>query len=65
MSHDEQACSQTVCKITQQDLPLTRPMKTQSLWNAHPKVSLPIEKTGHAKCEYCGTSYILTRAPFA
>jgi uncharacterized Zn-finger protein len=28
------------------------------LWNAHPRVFLPIEKTGEALCPYCGTRYI-------
>jgi uncharacterized Zn-finger protein len=29
------------------------------LWNAHPRVFLPIEKTGAALCPYCGTLYTL------
>ncbi len=29
------------------------------LWNAHPRVFLPIEKTGEALCPYCGTLYTL------
>jgi uncharacterized Zn-finger protein len=29
------------------------------LWNSHPKVYLPIEQTGEAKCPYCGTGYRL------
>jgi len=29
------------------------------LWNSHPKVYLPIEDSGHAKCPYCGASYTL------
>jgi len=27
------------------------------LWNSHPKVFLPIEETGEAKCPYCGAQY--------
>jgi uncharacterized Zn-finger protein len=27
------------------------------LWNSHPKVYLPIEETGEAKCPYCGAEY--------
>jgi uncharacterized Zn-finger protein len=30
-----------------------------SVWNSHPRVYLPIEKTGQAKCPYCGADYIL------
>jgi uncharacterized Zn-finger protein len=29
------------------------------LWNAHPRVFLPIEKTGEELCPYCGTRYTL------
>jgi uncharacterized Zn-finger protein len=27
------------------------------LWNSHPKVFIPIEQTGDAKCPYCGALY--------
>lgn len=30
-----------------------------ALWNSHPRVYLPIEKTGRAKCPYCGAEYVL------
>lgn len=43
--------------ITSHDLPLSCPTPEQSLWNAHPKVYLPIEKTGEAACPYCGTDF--------
>jgi len=46
-------------EITKADLPLNCPMDNMSLWNSHPKVYLPIEKTGHAKCPYCGADYYL------
>lgn len=36
---------------------LTCPMPGSSQWNWHPKIYLPIEKTGHIKCPYCGTEY--------
>lgn len=60
MNQEKMACSQSVYKVSKRDLPLSCPMSGQELWNAHPKVYLPIEKTGHAKCEYCGAEYILT-----
>jgi uncharacterized Zn-finger protein len=34
-------------------------MPSMLLWNAHPRVFLPIEKTGEALCPYCGTQYTL------
>jgi uncharacterized Zn-finger protein len=32
------------------------------LWNSHPKVYLPVESAGEAKCPYCGASYELVDA---
>jgi len=32
------------------------------LWNSHPKVYLPIEETGEAKCPYCGAEYSFSDA---
>jgi uncharacterized Zn-finger protein len=47
--------------VTAADLPLSCPMPQMALWNSHPRVYLPIEKTGEAKCPYCGTEYTLKR----
>ena len=41
------------------DLPLSCPMPDMTLWNSHPRVYLPIEATGFAKCPYCGAEYTL------
>jgi len=46
--------------VTRADLPLHCPMPGSYLWNSHPKVYLPIEKTGDAKCPYCSASYALS-----
>jgi uncharacterized Zn-finger protein len=46
-------------EITSADLPLHCPMPSMILWNAHPRVYMPIEKTGEALCPYCGTRYRL------
>jgi uncharacterized Zn-finger protein len=46
-------------EVTAADLPLQCPMPSMLLWNAHPRVFLPIEKTGEALCPYCGTQYTL------
>ena len=55
-----QANAENRYEITRADLPLSCPMPDMSLWNSHPKVYLPIEKTGEAKCPYCGADYSLT-----
>lgn len=48
-------------QVTLADLPLSCPMSGMYLWNSHPRVYLPIEETGEAKCPYCGASYTLAR----
>lgn len=47
-------------QVRRSDLPLSCPMPGMYLWNSHPKVYLPIEETGAAKCAYCGAQYFLT-----
>lgn len=56
----DKACASKKYQVTRQDLPLSCPMPEMTLWNAHPKVYLPIEKTGIATCPYCGAYYTLT-----
>lgn len=46
-------------EITKADLPLHCPMDGMSLWNSHPKVFLPLDESGKAKCPYCGAEYTL------
>lgn len=46
-------------RISRSDLPLSCPMPQMELWNSHPRVYLPIEETGKARCPYCGAVYEL------
>ena len=46
-------------EVTRADLPLSCPMPGMKLWNSHPRVYLPIEKTGWAKCPYCSAEFSL------
>ncbi len=55
----ERACKLRQYEITDKDLPLSCPMPTMQLWDAHPRVFLPIETTGHAVCPYCAAMYFL------
>ncbi len=48
-------------EVSGDDLPLSCPMPAMALWNSHPKVYLPVEATGSAKCPYCGALYVLKR----
>jgi uncharacterized Zn-finger protein len=44
-------------EVTAADLPLHCPTPDMRLWNTHPRVFIPVEKTGEARCPYCGTLY--------
>ena len=46
-------------EVTDTDLPLHCPLDSMSLWNSHPRVYLAIQKTGDAKCAYCGAVFRL------
>ena len=58
--HLDAACTEEEVSVTAKDLPLSCPMPQMKLWNAHPRVYLPIEKTGSAACPYCGTRYVMS-----
>ena len=51
--------AERVYRVRRSDLPLHCPLPSMYLWNSHPKVYLPIEATGEAKCPYCSTTYEL------
>jgi uncharacterized Zn-finger protein len=53
------ACTKKKYIVRQRDLPLSCPTDEMVLWNAHPKVYLPIEKTGIELCPYCGAKFVL------
>jgi uncharacterized Zn-finger protein len=44
-------------EVTAADLPLYCPTPAMALWNAHPRVAIPVEKLGEARCPYCSTLY--------
>jgi len=48
-----------VIQVNRSDLPLSCPRPEDEVWNMHPRVYLPIEKTGEATCPYCGARYRL------
>jgi len=53
------ANTERVYQVKKSDLPLSCPTPEMVLWNAHPRVYLPIEKTGQATCPYCGARFEL------
>jgi uncharacterized Zn-finger protein len=59
----QQMHTQRIVELKASDLPLHCPLPQDTVWNGHPKVYLPIEKTGEALCPYCGTLYKLSGGP--
>ncbi len=55
----KQACTKRYDEITVADLPLSCPPRDDRIWDAHPRVYLPIEEVGQVVCPYCGTNYTL------
>jgi len=55
----KKACAKKHVTITQKDLPLSCPLPNEYVWDAHPRVYLPIEKSGLEVCPYCETEYSL------
>lgn len=56
-----QACTKRTYEVTGADLPLSCPMEDMRLWDAHPRVYLPITATGRAICPYCEAEYVLKK----
>ena len=48
--------------VTSRDLPLSCPMPEMELWNSHPRVYLPFDDAGKAKCPYCSAEFVLSDA---
>ncbi len=53
--------AQTQIEVSAKDLPLHCPTPDTSLWNSHPRVFIPIEESGEAKCPYCGTVFVMKK----
>jgi uncharacterized Zn-finger protein len=56
---EAQACTKRRYEITQADLPLSCPPRDERVWDAHPRVYLPVEETGSILCPYCSAEYVL------
>lgn len=59
MSSKERACTKKHYEVTRKNLPLSCPLPEMTLWEAHPRVYLPIEETGRATCPYCSAEFVL------
>ena len=62
MSTQQKACNKQHYQVTMAQLrqaPLSCPMDDMEIWDAHPKIFLPIMKTGKATCSYCNAEFII------
>lgn len=57
-----QKAVENVVEVSAADLPLYCPRPGSSLWDAHPRVVIPVDQLGEARCPYCSTLYKLTGA---
>lgn len=55
------ACTKRYYEITEADLPLCCPPRDLRVWDAHPRVYLPIEEAGSIECPYCAAHYFLKK----
>lgn len=46
-------------EVSVDDLPQSCPTPAMYLWNSHPKVYIPLHKTGEGKCPYCGAVFYI------
>jgi uncharacterized Zn-finger protein len=58
-----QACTKTRYEVTRADLPLSCPLPDMRIWDAHPRVYLPIEEAGTVVCPYCDAEFTLKEDP--
>lgn len=59
MSALKPACTLKRYEVRHDQLPVCCPPADERLWDGHPRVYLPIEKTGFAKCPYCDAEFEL------
>ncbi len=55
----EPASEQQEYRVRWEDLPLSCPTAAMQVWNAHPRVYVPVHRSGREMCEYCGAVYVL------
>jgi len=41
--------------------PVVCPPPDERIWDAHPRVYLNLDESGHVNCPYCGTAFILKK----
>lgn len=55
----EPACTRKRYEVSPHELPLSCPMPDMRLWDAHPRVYLPLAEEKRVICPYCDAEYLL------
>jgi len=55
----QQASTKRHYEVSKKDLPLSCPTKDMRVWDAHPRVYLPIKEAGTVVCPYCDAEFVL------
>ncbi len=58
-NNGNQACTRRRIEITASDLPLSCPPRKDRVWDAHPRVYLPMKQPAMSFVPYCDTEYVL------
>ena len=56
-------CAAPRYEVTPDDYPVHCPADDMSLWNAHPRVYIPVYDVGdEARCPYCSALFVMVEA---
>jgi uncharacterized Zn-finger protein len=56
---NQQASTKRVYEVRLTDLPVSCPMPDMRVWDAHPRVFLPLEESHREVCPYCDAEFVL------
>lgn len=59
LTEKPQACTKMRYEVRIADLPLSCPPRDMRVWDAHPRVYLPIVAEKIVTCPYCEAEYVL------
>lgn len=60
LKNNKKACTERRYEVTSADLPISCPPRDERVWDAHPRVYLPVADVGEYRCPYCSAVYVLT-----
>jgi uncharacterized Zn-finger protein len=55
----KESSGEEAIEVSRGQLPHYCPPPGKALWDAHPRIYLPLAESGESRCPYCGTFYRL------